>query len=111
MLSFLNVGATEILVIAVLALLLFGADRIPELARQLGRARAQFDAAAREFDRNVRREQGLESRPGDAVPRGHLDAQRALSDERLRRAARELGIDDAGKSPEELRRLLGEKLE
>ncbi|MBW3576327.1 MAG: Sec-independent protein translocase protein TatB [Actinobacteria bacterium] len=36
-----NVGFQELLVIAVLALLVFGPDRLPELARQAGRALAR----------------------------------------------------------------------
>lgn len=37
-----NLGFAEMLVIAVVALLVFGPDRLPELARQAGKALARF---------------------------------------------------------------------
>lgn len=37
-----NLGLTELLVVAVLALLVFGPDRLPELARQAGKLIARF---------------------------------------------------------------------
>jgi sec-independent protein translocase protein TatB len=37
-----NLGFAEMLVIAVVALLVFGPDRLPELARQAGKAIARF---------------------------------------------------------------------
>lgn len=39
-----NLGLVEILVIAVLALLVFGPERLPELARQAGQLIARFRA-------------------------------------------------------------------
>lgn len=39
-----NLGLPELLVIAVLALLVFGPDRLPELARQAGKMLARFRA-------------------------------------------------------------------
>lgn len=44
-------GATEILVIAVLVLLLFGSRRIPEIARGLGRGIRNFKSGIKEPDR------------------------------------------------------------
>ncbi len=38
-------GFTEICLIVVVVLLLFGSKRIPELARALGRAKHEFDTA------------------------------------------------------------------
>jgi sec-independent protein translocase protein TatB len=37
-----NLGIPELLVIAVLALIVFGPERLPELARQAGKALARF---------------------------------------------------------------------
>lgn len=39
-----NLGFAELLVIAVVALLVFGPDRLPEMARQAGKALARFRA-------------------------------------------------------------------
>lgn len=43
-----GVGAGEILLVVLLLLVLFGADRVPDLARALGRAQARFAAARNE---------------------------------------------------------------
>lgn len=37
-----NLGATEVLVILLVVILLFGAKRIPDLARSLGRSLSEF---------------------------------------------------------------------
>lgn len=110
-LAFLNIGATEILVIALLALVLFGAERIPEIARQLGRAKAQFEASARDFSRQIDKERGQEFRPGDAVPRSHVEGTKLTEEERIRRAARELGIETEGLAVEEMRTLIARRLQ
>ena len=38
------IGSTELIIIGILAIFLFGAKRIPELARNLGRAKGEFHA-------------------------------------------------------------------
>ena len=43
-----GIGTTEILVIAVVALVLFGPAKIPEFARQLGRTVNMFKSGLRE---------------------------------------------------------------
>jgi sec-independent protein translocase protein TatA len=47
----MSVGFTEILLIALFILLVFGAQRIPELARALGRASYEFQKAKSSFAR------------------------------------------------------------
>ncbi len=44
-LGFANIGSTELLLIVLVILLLFGARRIPEIARALGRATHEFKKA------------------------------------------------------------------
>ena len=82
-----NLGTSEILFILLLLLLLFGAHKIPELARSLGRAQREFNKAREEID---------EPAPSE--------------DERIRKAARDLGITTEGKSTDELRTAMAEKL-
>jgi TatA/E family protein of Tat protein translocase len=41
-----GIGATELIVIMVIALLVFGPKRLPELARSLGRGMAEFRRAS-----------------------------------------------------------------
>ena len=48
-----GLGFTEILVILVVALLVFGPDRLPELARNLGKGLAEFRRASLDLRRSV----------------------------------------------------------
>jgi TatA/E family protein of Tat protein translocase len=48
-----GLGFTEILVILVVALLVFGPDRLPELARNLGKGLAEFRRASNDLRRSV----------------------------------------------------------
>lgn len=105
-LALLNLGPTEFLLLGALFLLLFGADKVPDLARSLGRVTAQVRAGAKEVQGELDRERGLEDRPGDAVP-PQQKAQLAAAEEdtmrQLRQAARSLGIETQGKGEAELR--------
>lgn len=47
-LAFLGLGTGEVILVLLLILVLFGADRVPDLARALGRAQARFNAAKSE---------------------------------------------------------------
>ena len=47
----MSLGLTEILVIAAVILLLFGAKKIPEVARSLGRASYEFKKAKQDLIR------------------------------------------------------------
>lgn len=61
-----GLGFAEILVILVVALLVFGPDRLPELARSLGRGLAEFRRASTDLRRSVM-ESNEEPRPGPAA--------------------------------------------
>ncbi|WP_217704881.1 twin-arginine translocase TatA/TatE family subunit [Victivallis sp. Marseille-Q1083] len=50
----MHIGATEIILILVVVLLLFGAKRIPELARALGRASYEFKKAKNSLEKESR---------------------------------------------------------
>jgi sec-independent protein translocase protein TatA len=52
-----QVGATELIILLAIILLFFGAKRIPELARSLGRGKREFHKGATE-DADALREQG-----------------------------------------------------
>jgi sec-independent protein translocase protein TatA len=54
--SFISMpGGGEWMVLSIVALLLFGAKKLPELARGLGKAMAEFKSAQREFQDEIRR--------------------------------------------------------
>ena len=48
--GFMSLGAGEILVIVLIVLLLFGAKRIPDLAKALGRAKYEFQKAKKDLE-------------------------------------------------------------
>jgi Tat protein translocase TatB subunit len=49
-----SIGAGEIMLIAIFALILFGPKRLPEIGRQIGRAIAEVRRVSRDFEREVR---------------------------------------------------------
>jgi sec-independent protein translocase protein TatA len=49
-----NLGVTEILLIAVVLLLLFGPSKLPELGKSLGRSIQEFKKASRELTEPVK---------------------------------------------------------
>ena len=44
----MNLGGPEMLIVLVVVMLLFGAKKVPELARSLGKAQAEFKHGTRE---------------------------------------------------------------
>jgi sec-independent protein translocase protein TatA len=49
----MSIGFTEVLLILLLALLLFGAKRLPELARSLGKAVKEFKTGINGLDQSA----------------------------------------------------------
>ena len=83
-----GLGGSEILIVALIVMVLFGAKRLPELARSLGRSKGEFEKGKAEFEP----ESGSKSRV------------------ELEKAAKELGIDTEGKTDEELKNLIKDSL-
>ena len=48
-----NIGFPELLVILLIVLLLFGAARLPEIARSLGKSIQEFKKGVKEIERDV----------------------------------------------------------
>lgn len=105
--AILGLGDTELVVILLVFLLLFGATAIPKLARSLGQAKGQFNQAKREFESELAKSERASSTaaaPATSAPAG------AASEEQVRRTARDLGIAEQGKSLDEVKRLIAQKL-
>ncbi len=79
------IGSQELLVILAIILLLFGANKLPELARSLGKAKREF-------------KKGME------------EEEKEKKDE-VTKIAENLGIDTEGKSKEEILKEISSKLE
>jgi TatA/E family protein of Tat protein translocase len=50
----MNLGTPEMMVIFMVVLLLFGAKKLPELARGLGKSMGEFKKAKDEFEREIK---------------------------------------------------------
>ncbi|NJM38242.1 MAG: twin-arginine translocase TatA/TatE family subunit [Akkermansiaceae bacterium] len=48
-----SLGGQEVIIIFIIILLLFGAKKIPELARGFGKASGEFKKAKEEFEREI----------------------------------------------------------
>lgn len=59
-----GLGAQELLLILVIVLVLFGAKRIPEIARGLGKSMSEFKKGIREVDSDLR--DAIEAEPKSA---------------------------------------------
>jgi sec-independent protein translocase protein TatA len=53
--SFFNLAGPDLIIILVIVLLLFGAKKLPELAKGLGQAVREFSKAKDDFEREVTR--------------------------------------------------------
>ena len=76
-----TIGTTELLLILVVALILFGPRKLPELARQLGRGMNEFKRASDDFKRTWEREVEVErvERQGQ-IERAMIDAPDPLEE-------------------------------
>ena len=86
-------GTTELLVVAVVALILFGPRKLPEIGRTVGKAIGEFKRASDDFKRTWEYEVELEQRNKPALD----TAANATSPEALTDAAAEpVPLYDAG---------------
>ena len=78
-----GLGTTELILIVAVLFLLFGASRLPQLAKSLGQSRKAFKEGMREAEEDFKLEEETRS------PRGHLSgaSDEELLEEARRRAA------------------------
>ncbi len=57
-----SIGGTELMVIMVIALLIFGPRKLPELGRSLGKGLSEFKRASNDLKRSLEEEITLEER-------------------------------------------------
>ena len=81
----MNFGTTEILLIVAVLFLLFGATRLPQLAKSLGQSRKAFREGMREAEEEEKAEQQLRSTNSDTAPQINSMTDEALLEELRRR--------------------------
>lgn len=83
----MNFGTTEIILIVAVLFLLFGASRLPQLAKSIGQSRKAFKDGMREAEEEAEREANekqIASNP--AAPQINAMSDEALMEEMRRRA-------------------------
>lgn len=81
----MNFGTTEIILIVAVLFLLFGATRLPQLAKSLGQSRKAFKEGMREAEEEEKAEQAkIAASP--AAPQISQVSDEALAEEMRRRA-------------------------
>ena len=80
---FANLGITELIVILVIVLVLFGARRVPEIGASIGKGIREFKRNINEIDRDVRDPIRDAVRTDDRLPAGETRPVR-MDDEQAR---------------------------
>ncbi|MFO7967997.1 MAG: twin-arginine translocase TatA/TatE family subunit [Archaeoglobaceae archaeon] len=87
-------GPNELILILIVAFLLFGASKLPQLARSMGKSMGEFKRAQREAEIE------LQEFEKDVKEGKHKTKERR---EKIEKMARDMGIEDIeGKTEEEL---------
>ncbi|MGP3667298.1 MAG: twin-arginine translocase TatA/TatE family subunit [Candidatus Bathyarchaeota archaeon] len=98
------IGQEWLILIFLALILIFGAKKIPELARALGRARMEFERGKMDIEKELKGESTDKSKPQSKT----IDLE---TREKLVKVAKELGIDPEGKTNDELRAEIIKKLQ
>ena len=72
-----GIGSTEILVILVVALLVLGPKKLPQIARTIGRAMGEFRRVSTEFQRTLNTEIAFEEEAEKKKARGQASTDPA----------------------------------
>jgi sec-independent protein translocase protein TatA len=108
-----GVGGGELLVILIVAVvLLFGAGKVPQLARSFGQAMGEFKKAKREAELDLKRfEESVENEP-EELPKQRTKPLKKKGEElNIREVAKYMGIETEGKTDEELKEEVEAKIE
>lgn len=94
--AFIN-GAEWIIVILIIVILFFGAKKIPELARSLGKASSEFQRARIDAKKTIESDKDL-------------SAKKNVDREKLESIAETLGVDYSNKDDQDLKNAIDSEL-
>ncbi len=107
-------GGVEWIVIAIVAIIfLFGAAKVPQLARSFGQAMGEFKKARREADLNYKKFEESVAGSEEEIPKAKakVAAKTKGEDVNIKEVAAYMGIDTGGKTEEELKEEVQAKLD
>lgn len=105
-------GGGELIVIGILVIvLLFGASKVPQLARSFGQAMGEFKKAKREAELDLKKFEETALGEEETVSRTKPKAKAKTEDLNIREVAEYLGIETEGKTDEELKEEVKAKVE
>jgi sec-independent protein translocase protein TatA len=96
--AFIN-GMEWIIIILVIVVIFFGAKKIPELARSMGKATSEFQKARMEAKKTIENQSPNQE-----------NEQRSVDREKLESIAETLGVDYSNKDDQDLKNAIDEKL-
>lgn len=104
-----GIGPTEIGIIVLIIILLFGATKVPQLARSFGQAMGEFKKARKEAEINYKKFE--DSVTGEEEIPKKAAAETKGEEVNIKEVASYMGIDTEGKTEEELKKEVQAKLE
>ncbi|HVX01654.1 MAG TPA: twin-arginine translocase TatA/TatE family subunit [Nitrososphaera sp.] len=104
----MDIGGSEWVIIILVALvLIFGTKRLPQVSRTVGKAMGEYERARQQFRQEVQSATKMDISISK-IPR--ITGAVATEREKLETMATSLGIDHAGKSDDELKTLISQRM-
>jgi sec-independent protein translocase protein TatA len=105
-------GGGELIVIGILVIvLLFGAAKVPQLARSFGQAMGEFKKAKREAELDLKKFEDTVEDEAEALPKPRVKIAEKTAEVNIREVATYMGIETEGKTDEELKKEVKAKME
>lgn len=102
-----GIGPTEMLLIFGALLLLFGADKLPQLARSMGTSMGEFKKAQKESEESLK---NYESSIKNSVKNEEIEQNSSENKINVNKIATDLGISTENKTDDQIRDEINDKL-
>ena len=121
----LNIVGTEwIFIVLVVVILLFGSNRVPEVARSIGKALGEFHKGKAELEREIKAANDLaetevksasdivnpSSTSSTSTPPIKVDSPVKSEEDKIKKIAQDLGLNSEGKSEDEIKKEIKDSL-